>query len=263
MFFELDAYRCLVFGSFRELHDTADVSWSRLAESLGGGGVPSLDEALVELDLSPVHAAMAALLAPEIEPNEIEWRRDELIELVGAEPDRPAERRAATRLPDGLDPVVRAAVLLRPIDRATFDRYRLGTALRRAGLSDDDVSRARMALELAHPADVRNPAHLAREWLADPDVRSFLGVNKWDGAEWFNKEAFADLLALAAGLDRARGARRPSPVLGRLRRAADAAGYKVDAFLADLDATPTPSRARRGRKAGPLEPKTDETDTTS
>jgi hypothetical protein len=76
---------------------------------------------------------------------------------------------------------------------------------------------------------------LAGAWLADPDVRAFLGVNAWDGAEWLNKEAFADLLGLAAGLDRAGGARRPSPVLGRLRRAADAAGYRVDRFLADLE----------------------------
>jgi glycosidase len=251
MFFELDAYRCLVFGGFRELDDSADTPWSRLASDLGGGGVPSLDAALSELRLSPVHSALAALLAPDIEPNEIEWRRDELIELVGAEPDRPADRRAATRLPDGLDPAVRAAVLLRPIDRSTFDRFGLGAGLRRTGLSDDDVRRARVALELAHPLDVRNPARLARDWLADPEVRSFLGVNDWEGAEWLNKEAFADLLGLAAGLDRARGARRPSPVIGRLRRAADAAGYRVDKFLADLDAAGAPRQARRGRKADP------------
>jgi hypothetical protein len=149
-------------------------------------------------------------------------------------------------------------VLLRPIDRSTFDRFGLGAGLRRTGLSDDDVRRARIALELAHPVDVRNPARLARDWLADPEVRSFLGVNEWDGAEWFNKDAFADLLAMAAGLDRARGARRPSPVIGRLRRAADAAGYRVDAFLANLDATPTPSRARRGRKPDPPGPGPDE-----
>jgi glycosidase len=251
MFFELEAYRCLVFGGFRELDDSTDAPWSRLATSLGGGGVRSLDAALAELRLSPVHTALAALLATDIEPNEIEWRRDELIELVGAEPDRPADRRAATRLPDGLDPAVRAAVLLRPVDRSTFDRFGLGAGLRRTGLSDDDVRRARIAVELAHPLDVRNPARLAGAWLADPEVRSFLGVNEWDGAEWLNKDAFADLLGLAAGLDRARGARRPSPVIGRLRRAAEAAGYRVDSFLADLDASPTPPHARRGRRGEP------------
>jgi glycosidase len=240
---ELDAYRCLLFGGFRELRDSADAPWSRLAASLGGRGVPSLDEALSELRLSPVHATVAALLAPGLEPAEIEDRRDALLDLVGAPPDRPADRRSATRLPDGLDPGVRASALLRPIDRSTFDRFRLDVALRRAGLDEDEIRRVRLALELAHPSDVGSPSRLARAWLADADVRSFLAVNEWEGVEWFNKEAFTDLLVLATGLDRARGARRPSPVIGRLRRAADTAGYRVDAFVAQLEAAAAPAPA--------------------
>ena len=246
LFVELDAYRCLVFGGFRELRDSADAPWSRLAASLAGRGVPTLDEALSELRLAPIHAAVAALLATGLEPDEIESRRDELLELAGAPRDRPTDRRAATSLPDGLDAAIRAAVLLRPIDRSTFDRFRLGAALRRAGLGEDDVRRARLALELAHPSDVKSPARLAAAWLADGDVRTFLGVNDWEGAEWFNKEAFADLLALAAGLDRASGARRPSPVIGRLRRSAEAAGYEVGKFLGDLESAPPRSSASRG-----------------
>jgi glycosidase len=256
LFVELDAYRCLVFGGFRELRDGADAPWSQLAESLAGGGVPSLDEALSELRLSPIHAAVAALLAAGPEPADIEGRRDELLELAGAPRDRPTGRRTSTVLPDGLAPAVRTAVLLRPIDRATFDRFRLGAALRRAGLGEDDIRRTRIALELAHPSDVESPARLAAAWLADQDVRSFLGVNDWEGAEWFNKEAFADLLALAAGLDRASGTRRTSPVIGRLRRAAESAGYEVSTFLEDLEAAPAgaeamPRRSSRGsRKPG-------------
>jgi len=257
LFVELDAYRCLVFGGFRELRDGADAPWSQLAASLAGGGVASLDEALSELRLSPIHAAVAALLEAGPEPADIERRRDELLELVGAPRDRPTDRGTSTVLPGGLEPAVRTAVLLRPIDRATFDRFRFGRALRRAGLGEDDVRRARIALELAHPSDVRSPARLAAAWLADQDVRSFLGVNDWEGAEWFNKEGFADLLALAAGLDRASGTRRTSPVIGRLRRASESAGYNVGTFLADLEVAPAgadgamPSRSHRGsRKSG-------------
>jgi glycosidase len=266
LFVELDAYRCLVFGGFRVVGDSADAPWSRLAASIAGRGVPSLDEALSELRLAPVHAAVAALLAPGLEPAEVETRRDELLDIVGGPPDRPAERRSATRLPDGLDPAVRAAALLRPIDRATFDRYRLDIALRQAGLTDEDVRRTRIAVELAHPVDIGSPARLAAAWLADPEVRSFLGVNAWEEAEWFNKEALADLLALAAGLDRARGARRPSPVIGRLRRAAEKAGYRVDAFLAELEAAPastasTPATTARARRpSSPRDDKPDEPD---
>jgi hypothetical protein len=212
--------------------------------------------------LAPVYAAVAALLAPGIEPAEVESRRDELLDLVGGPPDRPAERRSATRLPDGLDPAVRAAALLRPIDRTTFDRYRLDLALRQGGRTDEHIRRTRIAFELAHPVDVGSPARLAAAWLADPEVRSFLGVNEWDGAEWFNKEALTDLLALAAGLDRPRGARLPSPVIGRLRRAAEAARYRVDAFLAELEAAPAPAattpattaRARRASSQGADKP---------
>jgi hypothetical protein len=244
LFVELDAYRCLVFGSFRQLHDTADAPWSRLAASLDGRGVPSLDEALSDLRLAPVHEAVAALVAPGMAPDEIERRRDELFDLVGVHDDSPADRRSATRLPDGLDPAVRAAVLLRPVDRPIFDRFRLGVALGRAGLNDSDVRRARIALELGHPAEVRSPARLAEAWLSDGDVRSFLGINEWDGVEWFNREAFADLLSIAAGLDRADGARRPSPVIGRLRRAAETAAYRVDTFVADLEAAPAPAPAK-------------------
>jgi glycosidase len=257
LFVELDAYRCLVFGGFRELRDGADAPWSRLAASLAGRGVPSLDEALSELRLSPIHAAVAALLGAGPETADIERRRTDLLELVGAPPDRPTDQRAATALPEGLEPAIRTAVLLRPIDRATFDRFRLGTALRRTGLGEDDLRRTKIALELAHPSDIQSPARLAAAWLADRDVRGFLGVNDWEGAEWFNKEAFADLLALAAGLDRASGLRRQSPVIGRLRRAADSAGYKVDAFLAELEVVSagadsvSPSRScRGGRKPG-------------
>jgi glycosidase len=266
LFVELDAYRCLVFGGFRVVGDSADAPWSRLAASIAGRGVSSLDEALSELRLAPVHAAVAALLAPGLEPADVESRRDDLLEIVGGPPDRPAERRSATRLPDGLDPAVRAAALLRPIDRATFDRYRLDIALRQAGLTDEDVRRTRIAVELAHPVDIGSPARLAAAWLADPEVRSFLGVNEWEGAEWFNKEALTDLLALAAGLDRARGVRRPSPVIGRLRRAAEKAGYRVDAFLAELEAAPastatTPATTARARRpSSPRDDKPDEPD---
>ncbi len=59
---ELDAYRCHVFWEFREVHDPAGI-WHRLAGHLGGRGVPSLDDALRELELEPVHAAVRSVAA--------------------------------------------------------------------------------------------------------------------------------------------------------------------------------------------------------
>ena len=57
----LDAYQGHVFWEFRELADGAAGQWKRLADRLGGRGVSSLDDALHELLLEPVHAPLRAL----------------------------------------------------------------------------------------------------------------------------------------------------------------------------------------------------------
>ena len=147
-----------------------------------------------------------------------------------------AAPRPATSPPAGLDPAVRAAALLRHLDRATFDRLRIATALHAAGLDDPAIARTRVLLGLAQPSHFRTPARLAAAWLEDADVRAFLGVHEWDGVELFTQELFETLLGLAAALDRADGVARTSPAIARLRRAAKAAGYRVDRFLAELEA---------------------------
>jgi len=47
-----------VFLDWRELRATADQPWDRLCDHLNGAGVPSLDDALVSLELRPVHDAL-------------------------------------------------------------------------------------------------------------------------------------------------------------------------------------------------------------
>jgi hypothetical protein len=51
-----------VFWELREIRDFAGL-WRRLADHLGGRGVPSLEDALRELELEPVHAAVRSTLA--------------------------------------------------------------------------------------------------------------------------------------------------------------------------------------------------------
>jgi len=60
----LGAYQCHVFLQWRELHATAEQPWDRLCDQLDGRGVASLDDALVNLELRPVHEALRLLLAP-------------------------------------------------------------------------------------------------------------------------------------------------------------------------------------------------------
>jgi hypothetical protein len=59
----LDAYQGHVFWEFRILHDGVAGQWRRLADRLGGSGVPSIDEALRELQLEPVHEPLRALVS--------------------------------------------------------------------------------------------------------------------------------------------------------------------------------------------------------
>jgi glycosidase len=258
LFVELGAYQTLVFGGFRELRDGPDAPWSQLAASVGGRGLASLDDALADLRLAPVHEAVVVLVAADGDPAELARRRAVVLDLAGL-PDAKApvaEARATSpapalrepaRPPPVQDPAVRAALRLRPIDRAAFDRLRLDRALRTAGLDEAAIARTRLALGLVRPSQMRNPARLATAWLDDPEVRAFLAVNEWEGAEWFAKEAFETLLALAAALDRADGASRTSPAIAKLRRAAEAAGYRVDRFLAALEEPPA-RRSPRSRR---------------
>jgi glycosidase len=55
---DLHAYQCHVFLDWRELHATAEQPWDRLCDQLNGSGVPNLDDALVNLELRPVHDAL-------------------------------------------------------------------------------------------------------------------------------------------------------------------------------------------------------------
>jgi Alpha amylase, catalytic domain len=57
----LDAYEYHVFWEFREVADGSAGQWRRLAERLGGAGVPSLEGAMRELQLEPVHAPLRAV----------------------------------------------------------------------------------------------------------------------------------------------------------------------------------------------------------
>ena len=59
---DLHAYQCHVFLDWCELYSTQEKPWDRLADQLNGRGVPSLEDALVNLELQPVHDALRSLL---------------------------------------------------------------------------------------------------------------------------------------------------------------------------------------------------------
>jgi glycosidase len=59
---DLHAYQCHVFLDWRELYSTSTQPWDRLCDHLNGRGVANLDDALVNLELQPVHDALRTLL---------------------------------------------------------------------------------------------------------------------------------------------------------------------------------------------------------
>lgn len=65
LFFHLDAYESHVFMDFREIEDNDSGQYAQLMKYLNGRGVPSIDEAMRELMLSPVLNPLKELVNPE------------------------------------------------------------------------------------------------------------------------------------------------------------------------------------------------------
>ena len=63
---ELGAYKSHVFLDWRDIRDDGVRPWGALCDSLAGRGVPSLDDALRNLELKPVHDALRTLLDPAL-----------------------------------------------------------------------------------------------------------------------------------------------------------------------------------------------------
>ncbi|MBC8159574.1 MAG: alpha-amylase, partial [Roseiflexaceae bacterium] len=66
LYVELGAYRCQVFLDFRQVQDDAQHSYRDLANYLSGRGVPSVEEAIQETFLRPIHQPLRALLHAEL-----------------------------------------------------------------------------------------------------------------------------------------------------------------------------------------------------
>jgi glycosidase len=182
----LEAYEGHVFWEFRDLVDGPAGQWRRLADRLGGAGAPSLEGALRELQLEPVHGplreVLAALEPMAVGPVPVEPFLRALAAATGVTGDVDAvaasiravvERAAAV---SGLEREDRAALLVWAImsrvgalapeadaagtSAAWFDELRLGpvvaAALRASGLAEAAArttsDQVRALLRLPRPA---------------------------------------------------------------------------------------------------------------
>jgi glycosidase len=91
MHLELHAYQCHVFLDWRDICDRDGRPWGALCDMLAGNGASSLDDALRQLELQPVHHAVRALLDPALveefaqyaapaEPGEVKRASSELVQ---------------------------------------------------------------------------------------------------------------------------------------------------------------------------------------
>jgi hypothetical protein len=287
----LRAYETRVLWELRELHDTAGV-WRRLAERLGGRGVPSLEGALRELALAPVHDALRAVIAAPSR-DAVERFVAAVAEATGTAGDRAAvtdavvaRAAAAEPVASGIEDPSQAAALrvwtllsplgslpagaaVGPTSRAWYEELRLASvvadALRGRGLDEGAAwwaaERVHTLLDLPLPSSLGGPAatlpaRLVDAWLAHPAVRPFIRVNAWDGAEWFHRESWDELLAWVERLERVltppgERARRPvgrAALLRTLAETAEASGYRVDRLRAAL-AGGSPAGATKGARS--------------
>ncbi|MDQ6795065.1 MAG: hypothetical protein M3067_09675, partial [Chloroflexota bacterium] len=97
----------------------------------------------------------------------------------------------------------------------------------------------RALLAVPRPSNVggRTPAERSRRlidaWLAHPDVRSFLHVNRWEGVDWFGRDEWRELLDWALLLDAidapdTAGLAATTRLITSLADTGERAGYRLD-----------------------------------
>jgi glycosidase len=151
--------------------------------------------------------------------------------------------------------------------RAWFDELRLemplAVGLRGAGLDEGGAwsaaSRVRLLLDLPRPSTVGGRStgetgrRLVAAWLDRSDVRGAVGVNEYEGVEWFSRDRWRELLDWALLLDLidpdvADGKRSEAVVVG-LTETGESSGWRLDR-LRELVSPPKPKpKPRSGAKA--------------
>jgi glycosidase len=218
----LDAYEGHAFWEFQELHDGSAGQWRQLTERLGGRGVPSIEDALHELQLQPVHDTLrelfaapplAAVLDGTAEPADLDGLEDRLGDLLVAV--------AATTGVAG-DPTATAQAIREAIEsayREALDEEPLDTAERVALLAWLVLSR--LGTLAPGTAVAATSAAWYDELRLSPVVAAGLRSAELDEATaWSTADRIATLLALP-------GAARVAP-RGRARDRA-----LIEAWLAD------------------------------
>jgi glycosidase len=257
LFLALGAYACHVFVEMYDVHDE-DGSYGRLAGWLSGRGVASIEEAMGELVLAPLHAALAelrggdavreaaALIGVTEEQPLTEFTKADVLEVA-----RAVEAMIAVYRPD----MARGRWIYEwNVQRAWPDADIYALRLDSESEAGKRVTAKAGATSAAVTAATGSAAAgngiEPRELLRDERFRRAIGVNDHDGTLWFNRERFEHALHVLA-----------LPRRAELKRAAQRAGYRLDLFEKELAAPPkwASTRPARATRASRASPKTDVT----
>jgi glycosidase len=202
----LDAYASHVFWEFREVRDGSAGQWARLASRLAGEVVPSIDDAMRQLQLEPVHGPFRAtfadgMVAAVLEGVATPAQLDELERRYGAFLAAMAEATGVAGDPAALATATRARIE-RVFGGSTAPDDRLERATLLAWLALSRLG------ELAPAADV---AATSRAWYDELRLAGALATGLREaGLDEGEAWAVADLVRVLLALPRPSGLRAPA-----------------------------------------------------
>ena len=253
---------------FSVVYDDARGRWYSLTLELLGRGVPSIDTALREMELRPLHRPFAELLGLE-DPAAAAAQTDALyqrflaaaaaqapglIDTAAGSRDFRARRVAlATAAPAAAEAFRWLWSLIRPLCPPAHpavrlvswvEEWMLGRVIReylvRHGWDAHSADRATALLAVAVRAEeIRTVPDANLPWetlLSDPAAESFLMVNLFSGTKWFSREALELMVECLQAMEIFGGTRRAD--YRRLLDLAEKAGYRWEPFLAALAPSP-------------------------
>ncbi len=351
LYVELNAYQRHVFMDVREVIDSEELPYGRLATHLNGRGVPSIEQALRELTLQPIHEPFKELvnaaffrrlwdarasdgktvddnLLSEVEQRTlrlysavrdyagmhgnitatVEETRHELqaileLPLLSEHMRAPRSRRRAAAwdylraeqvdlktwgtllgwlFTHNLSAIVNKSEpgeqgrsligewLLGPILAGTLREMGANNSEAWQSVTVVDILARRARWHRMQNVRLEHIFPLLEAWFADEEVRQFLGVNRFNGVLWFNKEAYERLLwwmmitaaieiraepmSAAGPLEKQVGA--AFAIVEKLQKAEVLSEYRVEQLLAVARQMDAPKRRPRATRTGALKRRT-------
>ncbi len=209
---ELRAYSCQVYLELTDVHDS-DGRIGRLFAWLAGRGVPSIQDALRDMELAPFHDALRA--------GDRDAALREAATLLGVEGASSTDKGEPGEMVDAIESLVAEHA-------ATLDQGRW-IAEWRADRVIPEPELAALKLDGTKRGGTKRDV---RTLLTDERFRRAIGVHEQDGVAWFNRERFQNAVS---ALD------LPRPA--DLSAAAERAGYRLDRLEPELTGKQPPDAA--------------------